>query len=86
MVKLGKKATEGFTIDDLQQARRLFEDRGAQCEWVDLKSALTGTEFFGDAEEAVVLIVRNGVSHMLSDGKTADNAFKEQATLKLVCI
>lgn len=66
MQKIGVETTEGFTIEDLKAAQRSFEARGLVCEYRALNPALAGVDGADEAEEASVLIIRNGVSALLT--------------------
>ncbi|KAL6055447.1 putative Mimivirus encoded protein [Balamuthia mandrillaris] len=51
MQKLGEKATEGFSLEDLQKAKAWFEERGVKVELHHLNEALPSP---GDEEEGPV--------------------------------
>ena len=60
---IGEKAEAGFSIQELKEAEAKFQEAGASTEYFDLKTLGLGIdeERFDRAEEAGVLIVRNGV-------------------------
>lgn len=79
MQKIGKLAAHGFTVDDLKEAKQLFESKGCYCELIDLNSYLP--EDIKGAP-AAVLIARRGTDYL--DDKypnLADNMFLEQVNL-----
>jgi|694.fasta_scaffold12263_13 hypothetical protein len=82
---IGKMADCGFTNEELERAKNIFEQEGCSCEFVDLKERLISTwknEDLIEIEDASVLIVRGAVTHILSKvGFDADYIFEEQANL-----
>ena len=64
MQKIGTLAEEGFSVQDLEEADRVFSEKGYQTELVDLNAALPEDEE-EQPEQACVLIVRNGVQALL---------------------
>ena len=84
---IGKMAEHGFTIDELQKTKSLFESQGCTCEYINLKQRLLDTWSNPDninIDDAGVLLIRNGVSHILREvGYNADSMFEEQAHLNL---
>lgn len=84
---IGKLSDCGFTIDELASAKDRFEQEGCSCEYIDLKERLLSTWENPDGievEDASVLIIRGGVTHMLLKvGFDADYIFQEQANLEV---
>jgi len=84
---IGKMAEHGFSIEELQSAKSRLESQGCVCEYINLKEKLLSDWNNPDninIPEAGVLLIRKGVSHMLSDVNfSADNMFEEQAYLNL---
>jgi len=78
MQKIGKMASDGFSIDDLLEAKKTFEKSDIQCEFIQLND-LTEKE----TEPAALLIIRDGVKVLLSDNSTSDDLFNEQSQLEL---
>ena len=76
MQKIGTLASEGFSIDDINNAKVLFEKMGCKCELIKLNDSLKDVE--EKIPEAVVLVVRNGVKAF---GIEADEMLKEQVSL-----
>jgi len=81
MQKVGKLAEEGFSIQDLKDAQTKFVEQGTICEFFNLKDALPQS-FKGAAEEAAVLVVRDGVDSVLAWRKlfTSDGATESCST------
>jgi len=79
MQKIGTAAEIGFSVEDLQNAKSQFEQTGCTCELINLNQYLPiGTV----AEEAAILIIRNGVSNLLSTiRKNANDLFQELVPL-----
>jgi len=82
---IGKMADCGFSNDELENAKNLFEREGCHCELVNLKEKLISTwnnPKSIEIEDASVLIIRGGINHILSKvGFDADYLFEEQANL-----
>jgi hypothetical protein len=57
MQMIGKRAQEGFSVIELMEAKIKFENKGYNCEMVDL---LAQSELVMDLEEACVLVIRKG--------------------------
>lgn len=72
MQKIGSLADYGFTYDDLILAKNNFEALGSVCQLIDLDKKVNG-------EMAYVLIIRNAVDKILSEGANA--LFNEQNKL-----
>jgi hypothetical protein len=79
MQKLGELADEGFSIQDLEEAKRKFEAKGCVCELVDLNTVLFDTLIEG--EQAKVLIARKGID-LLNETLDSDKLFEEQVNLE----
>ena len=80
MQLIGTLADKGLNLNNLQQAKQLFEEQGNLCEIVNLNQYLPN-----DVEckqNAYVFIVRNGVSTILNPiNKSVDDLFNEQNDL-----
>lgn len=73
MEKFGKLADVGFNLQDLSKAKETFEQLGVKCELIKLNDAATV-----DADEAYILIVRNGIDFLLKDiKKTIKDLYQE---------
>lgn len=57
MAQIGEMAKDGFTFDDLQKAKTLFEAQGIKCEMHYLNPYIPGENTSG----GYVLVVKNGV-------------------------
>lgn len=79
MQKLGKVASTGLSVQDLEDARIKFEAKGCKCEIINLNDALSGTNKTGD--KAAVLIARKAMD-LLDQNLSADKLFDEQMKLK----
>lgn len=75
---LGEQADEGFDLEMLLESKKRFEDKGCQCELVNLGDAIDIK-----TDEAYVLVIRKGVNAILSsdDGKDDDSLYEEQMGL-----
>ena len=79
MQMIGTAADHGFSIEDLNTAKINFENKGCTCALVNLNQYLPPG---ASAEGAQILIVRNGVSTILSDiGANADHLYNELVVL-----
>ncbi|QKF94842.1 2OG-Fe(II) oxygenase [Fadolivirus algeromassiliense] len=76
MQKIGTMALNGFTYDDLVEAKKKFEEKGCKCRIVNLSSKLPKSY---TADKAYVLVIRKGVDFLLNEG--TDELLKEQNTL-----
>jgi hypothetical protein len=79
MQKIGLLASEGFSIDDLKNAKKVFEDKGIVCELIDLSLLLDSTEYRSN-DNAYVLIARKGLD-ILVHPETSNDFFIEQSKL-----
>lgn len=70
-------AGDGFSVEELLEAKNRFETAGAQCELVDLSAGMQG------APEAALLIVRGGV-HVTMKHKQKDATGNNYAHLQQV--
>jgi len=76
MQQLGQRLSSGFSYDDIVRAKKMFEERGCICELIHLNSLLPADTV---AEDAWLLLARNGVSALVND--TADQLMKEHDNL-----
>jgi hypothetical protein len=74
MEKIGDAAECGLTVKELEKSYKKMKKNGVNCELVYLNGSLEGIEGSDDVEEAVVLIIRNGVEEI---GVNADEMYKE---------
>lgn len=90
MQKIGKLATEGFNLKDLQEAEKLFKKQGLITELIDLTDKLKKTynptvekkKKTPQFEDAHILIIRNGVDTILKPlKKTKEDMLLEQQNI-----
>jgi hypothetical protein len=79
MEKLGELASSGFQLDDLMKAKRWFEEEGVQCELIHLNGFLDGDVI---ADDAYLLIARQGLSRLLDNEDGANKFYDEQDALE----
>lgn len=80
MEKIGKMVEkgQGFNKDDFDRYKELFEMNGYKCEMYNLNELIAE-----NAEEAYVLVIRNGINYFLSKkNKTTTDLFKEMNSFK----
>jgi len=75
MEKIGEMEKEGFSIQDLEDAKFEFEGEGCECKLVDLREALDGEI---EASPAAILIIREGAKLFCDP----DELYEEQKSLK----
>lgn len=75
MQKLGKLAENGFSLQDLENAKSKFEEKGNECFILNLNDFNNG-----QGNPAYVLVIRKGVDSMLCNN-TKDSLYKEQINL-----
>jgi hypothetical protein len=81
MQKIGQLSEEGFSLEDLERAKKWFDERNLETELVCLNDFLPkGIEkkLGIKAEKAYILIIRNGVSAIVDP----DSLFEEQDSLE----
>lgn len=78
MQQIGKMATSGFTIAELNLAKTKFENLGCVCEMVNLNKGLPDGI---TADQACVLIIRKGIDKILGKIANADLMFEEHNNL-----
>jgi len=66
---IGEKAEQGFTIEELKEANRKFQDAGAETMYYDLKQLGLDDdeERFNRAEDAGILVIKNAVKVLGGD-------------------
>lgn len=70
MQKIGSLAKDGFSVEELRSVHTQLTSQGVNCELVDLN------------DNAVVLVVRNGVNCLLNDNEGVNKLYAEHAELK----
>lgn len=78
MQKIGQMAKKGFTLEDLLQAKKFFERKGAKVEIYHLNKLLKDVK----AENAYVLVAKNGVNVLMGKKNSANDLYKEQDELE----
>lgn len=86
MQTIGTQVSNGFTGQDLYNAKQLFEKQGVTCELYDLTLALPEQDRKQVNNEAYLLVVRKGVNIILQDEKHTgqeglQELWKEQVSL-----
>lgn len=74
MQAIGEKKSEGLTYDELVMAKEYFEEKGKDCELINLREMLPREER-EEADKAYILIVRNAIDEK-------EELMKEQVALK----
>ncbi len=77
MQQIGKLADAGFSLEELKDAKAKFEEIGCKCQLLHLNKGLPKEV---KADNAYVLIIRNGVDKLLKDS-SSDLMFAEQSNL-----
>lgn len=69
MQMIGSLSEKGFSLEDLESAKKKFEVSGLECEIISLHNLLKEEKIENDKEieEAYLLIVRGGVNLLLDD-------------------
>ena len=62
MQQLGKRADKGFTIEELQDLRKVVEGAGFTAELHYLNRLLPANGQYDDVEPAMLLVIRNGIA------------------------
>lgn len=75
---LGQKLDTGFSLKVLQRAEKYFNKKDVETELIHLNSLLEGVNLDVEAEDAYLLIIRDGLS-VICD---ADDFFMEQKALE----
>ena len=80
MEKNGKIATNGFSVDDLRRFAKIFAEKGASYQLINLKDGLEDFEGKDAATEAAVLIIKEGVNFLCEKG--SNYVYEEQKGLE----
>lgn len=77
MQKIGKLAKKGISVERLKEIKKIFEDMGSKCEYVDLNK-----ECEVKGPEAGLLVIRNGLNKILKNiNANSGVLFREQSEL-----
>jgi hypothetical protein len=79
MEMIGEMATNGFTKNNLKQAKRWFKEKGARTKLIKLHEFLP--ENLREGNEAYVLIIKNGINILLDNDNAATELYNEQNAL-----
>ena len=79
MQKIGNLSLNGFSYDDLKNAKLWFENKGAKTELILLNELLDKDDC---NEKAYLLIIRKGLDSILENKGTSDDFYKEQDLLE----
>lgn len=85
MQKIGQMADKGFQLEDLQKAKKYFEERGSNVQLIMLNDFLPKEER-DKADPAYLLVIRDGLKNLINDDKgqylvTETQLFKWDAKL-----
>jgi hypothetical protein len=82
MEKIGKIADEGYSIDDFKKIVKKLEKNNITYTLIDLKKELPpNIKKDYNNLDAKVLLIKNGVNHILNNPKGAKYLYNEQKTL-----
>jgi len=79
MQKIGIDVKDGFSLAELEKAKKWFESKGVKAEIIDLRDYLPENEEY-ECDDACILIARNGLDVVLKN-HTTDELFIEQREL-----
>lgn len=79
MQLLGTEVDDGFTLQDLEQIRNVFTERGAVCELIDLNQFHQTNKRF---ESAYILIIRKGIRYITQKEEGATDLLAENLGLE----
>lgn len=68
MQKIGQMAEKGFQLEDLLKAKTYFEEKGSTVHLITLNDFLPKEEQ-NKAESAYLLVIRDGLKHLINDDK-----------------
>jgi hypothetical protein len=76
---IGNMAEKGFTLEELNDCKARFENEKVKCELINLNDYAPEHK----TDPAYVLVIRNGINHLLKDiKKNANDMFKELTSLE----
>eukprot|EP00940_MAST-03C_sp_MAST-3C-sp2_P001638 g1638.t1 len=79
---IGDLAESGFTYEELQKMNAKWIEAGAKTELISLHERLPSEDLRSDrAHRSGVLIIRNGLAHLLKKERAADDLWREQRRL-----
>jgi hypothetical protein len=74
--ELGQKAAEGYSVSELSEIASKLEEKDIEVELINLTEKLP--KKYSNGNDASVLIIRNGVNHLLKKEDAADKLYLEQ--------
>lgn len=80
MPKIGSLSSEGFNYNDLTKVSDWFQQKGSITTLYNLKSLLSSD--VTNADDAYLLIIKNGLSNLLPSDKTVNDFYREQDELE----
>jgi hypothetical protein len=80
MQKIGTLSSNGFNLEDLNNIKTWFEEKGCKCNIVDLHLLLDKN--LQKDNSAYLLVVKNAVNVLLDDETGKEQLFNEQDVLK----
>src|SRR5437870_4875019 len=75
MQQIGKKAEHGYSLEDLLGVKTIIEDMGGNCELFRINDLLPVEV---TAEEAHILVIRNGINIILNNSNGSKELYDEQ--------
>lgn len=81
MQKIGTLSDNGFNFEDLRRIKKVFEEKGCECNLVSLH-LLLDDEKVQENNPAYILVIKNAVNVLLEDDKGHDDLFSEQDVLE----
>lgn len=81
MQKIGNLSDNGFNLDDLNQFKNIFENKGCECNLINLHSLLNDATIRSN-NEAYILIIKNAVNVLLDNSDGKNLLFEEQDVLE----
>ena len=74
--ELGQKAAEGYSVEELSEIANKLEEKDIEVELINLTDKLP--KKYSNGNDASVLIIRNGVNHLLKKEDASDKLYLEQ--------
>jgi hypothetical protein len=74
MQKIGTMATNGFSLVDMEKAKRWFEGKGVVCELVNLEEMVEASHRSGNTSNSYMLIARKGLNAILQENNLNGDA------------
>ena len=81
MQKIGNLSDSGFNIEDLNNIKKNFEEKGCKCQLINIHMLLDDEEI-KSGNEAYLLVIKNAVNKILEDENGKNKLFEEQDILE----